>query len=44
MAALNAALKLDGDAAKDGETLFPMLYKAFVEKDMSLLEVNPLIV
>jgi succinyl-CoA synthetase beta subunit len=24
--------------------LFPILYKAFVEKDMSLLEVNPLIV
>ena len=41
---LNEALKLDGDAAKDGETLFPLLYKAFVEKDMSLLEVNPLIV
>ena len=41
---LNAALKLDGDAAKDGASLFPILYKAFVEKDMSLLEVNPLIV
>jgi succinyl-CoA synthetase beta subunit len=41
---LNAALKLSGDAAKDGESLFPALYKAFVEKDMSLLEVNPLIV
>ena len=41
---LNAALKLDGDAAKDGETLFPLLYNAFVEKDMSLLEINPLIV
>ncbi|TIW64327.1 MAG: succinate--CoA ligase subunit beta, partial [Mesorhizobium sp.] len=41
---LNGALKLDGDAAKDGGTLFPILYKAFVEKDMSLLEVNPLIV
>ena len=41
---LNAALKLSGDAAKDGETVFPALYKAFVEKDMSLLEVNPLIV
>jgi succinyl-CoA synthetase beta subunit len=41
---LNAALKLSGDAAKDAETLFPALYKAFVEKDMSLLEVNPLIV
>ena len=41
---LNEALKLSGDAAKDAETLFPVLYKAFVEKDMSLLEVNPLIV
>ncbi|PTE08040.1 ADP-forming succinate--CoA ligase subunit beta [Mesorhizobium helmanticense] len=41
---INAAYHLDGDAAKDGETLFPLLYKAFVEKDMSLLEVNPLIV
>ena len=41
---LNEALKLTGDAAKDGETVFPALYKAFVEKDMSLLEVNPLIV
>ncbi|MCO6386728.1 ADP-forming succinate--CoA ligase subunit beta [Aliihoeflea sp. 40Bstr573] len=41
---LNAALELDGDAAKDGETLFPILYKAFTEKDMALLEVNPLIV
>jgi len=41
---LNAALKLSGEAAKDGESLFPALYKAFVDKDMSLLEVNPLIV
>ena len=41
---LNEALKLSGAAAKDAETLFPTLYKAFVEKDMSLLEVNPLIV
>ncbi|MGN6583542.1 MAG: ADP-forming succinate--CoA ligase subunit beta [Rhizobiaceae bacterium] len=41
---LNQALKLSGAAAKDGESLFPALYKAFVEKDMSLLEVNPLIV
>jgi len=38
------ALGLTGDAAKDAGTLFPILYKAFVEKDMSLLEVNPLIV
>jgi succinyl-CoA synthetase beta subunit len=41
---INAAYGLSGDAAKDGEKLFPILYKAFVEKDMSLLEVNPLIV
>ncbi|MEQ8480178.1 MAG: ADP-forming succinate--CoA ligase subunit beta [Hoeflea sp.] len=41
---LNGALKLEGDAASDGEKLFPILYKAFVEKDMALLEVNPLIV
>jgi succinyl-CoA synthetase beta subunit len=41
---LNSALKLKGAAAKDGETLFPLLYQAFTEKDMSLLEVNPLIV
>jgi len=44
VATINASLKLEGEAAKDGETLFPILYKAFVEKDMSLLEVNPLIV
>ena len=44
IAQLNAALKLDGDAATDGASVFPLLYKAFVEKDMSLLEVNPLIV
>ena len=42
--ALNEALKLTGDAAKDGEMVFPTLYKAFTETDMSLLEVNPLIV
>src|SRR5690606_12903863 len=39
-----AALRLEGDAATDAKTVFPALYKAFVEKDMSLLEVNPLIV
>ena len=44
LAALGDALKLEGQARADGETLFPILYKAFVEKDMSLLEVNPLIV
>jgi succinyl-CoA synthetase beta subunit len=41
---LNEALKLSGEAAKDGEKLFPLLYRAFLDKDMSLLEVNPLIV
>ncbi len=44
VARINDALKLDGEAATDGKTLFPLLYKAFVEKDMSLLEINPLIV
>ena len=44
VAEINGALKLDGPAAQDGETLFPTLYRAFVDKDMSLLEVNPLIV
>ncbi len=38
------ALKLDGAARADGMKLFPILYKAFTEKDMSLLEINPLIV
>ncbi|MGB3625916.1 MAG: ADP-forming succinate--CoA ligase subunit beta [Henriciella sp.] len=38
------ALKLDGDARTDGIKLFPTLYKAFTEKDMSMLEINPLIV
>ncbi|MDN5927411.1 MAG: ADP-forming succinate--CoA ligase subunit beta [Hyphomicrobiales bacterium] len=41
---INAALKLSGEAAKDGEKLFPVLYRAFLDKDMSLLEINPLIV
>ncbi len=38
------ALELEGEARSDGMKLFPILYKAFVEKDMSLLEINPLIV
>ncbi|MCZ2203530.1 ADP-forming succinate--CoA ligase subunit beta [Bartonella sp. A05] len=38
------ALKLRDSAREDGEKLFPILYKAFCEKDMSLLEINPLIV
>ena len=41
---LAAGLKLEGDAIHEGEELFKTLYRAFVEKDMSLLEINPLIV
>jgi len=43
VAKLNSAFELSGAAAEDGKTLFPILYKAFVESDMSLLEVNPLV-
>ncbi len=38
------AFELQGDTRAQGKTLFAALYKAFVEKDMSLLEINPLIV
>jgi succinyl-CoA synthetase beta subunit len=38
------ALSLDGAARLDAAMVFPALYRAFTEKDMSLLEVNPLIV
>ena len=38
------AYKLTGSARDQGIALFKTLYKAFVEKDMSLLEINPLIV
>jgi succinyl-CoA synthetase beta subunit len=38
------ALELKDAAREDGLKLFPILYKAFSEKDMSLLEINPLIV
>ncbi|RCL03232.1 MAG: succinyl-CoA synthetase beta subunit [Candidatus Tokpelaia sp. JSC189] len=38
------ALNLEGPAREDGLKLFPIFYRAFVEKDMSLLEINPLIV
>ena len=44
VATLSKALKLEGAAGEDAKMIFPTLYKAFVEKDMSLLEVNPLIV
>ncbi len=42
--ALAKALALEGDLAKQAGVLLGQLYKAFVEKDMSLLEINPLIV
>jgi succinyl-CoA synthetase beta subunit len=38
------ALQLADAAREDGMKLFPRLYEAFTEKDMSLLEINPLIV
>jgi succinyl-CoA synthetase beta subunit len=41
---LAKALNLAGEQAKQVRTILPALYKAFTEKDMSLLEVNPLIV
>jgi succinyl-CoA synthetase beta subunit len=41
---LSKALNLTGDLAKQARSLLPALYNAFVEKDMSLLEINPLIV
>ncbi|WP_019994722.1 ADP-forming succinate--CoA ligase subunit beta [Aureimonas ureilytica] len=44
VAKISDAYGLDGAAREDAKSLFPALYKAFVEKDMALLEVNPLIV
>src|SRR5580698_2070705 len=41
---LAKALGLSGDQGKQVQTLLPALYHAFVTKDMSLLEINPLIV
>jgi succinyl-CoA synthetase beta subunit len=38
------ALGLSGDLAKQCEALVTKLYAAFVAKDMSLLEINPLVV
>ncbi|HWF78265.1 MAG TPA: ADP-forming succinate--CoA ligase subunit beta [Caulobacteraceae bacterium] len=40
---LATSLGLKGDTAKQARALLPKLYKAFVDKDMSLLEINPLI-
>ena len=38
------ALNLSGDLAKQAESVASKLYKAFIDKDMSMLEINPLIV
>jgi succinyl-CoA synthetase beta subunit len=38
------ALKLTGDLAKQMGDLLPKLYQAFVSKDMTMLEINPLVV
>ncbi len=38
------ALGLTGDLAKQAEKLAQQLYKAFVAKDMAMLEINPLII
>ena len=37
------ALALQGDPARQAETLVSRLYAAFIAKDMSLLEINPLV-
>ncbi|MCC0055577.1 MAG: ADP-forming succinate--CoA ligase subunit beta [Rhodobiaceae bacterium] len=41
---LARAFGLSGDLAKQAETLGRNLYKAFLSKDMSMLEINPLII
>ena len=38
------ALGLEGDQVNQANALIANLYRAFVEKDMSLLEINPLVV
>jgi len=43
VAKINSAFKLTGQAAEDGKTLFPVLYNTYLDTDMSLLEVNPLV-
>jgi succinyl-CoA synthetase beta subunit len=37
-------LGLEGDLAKQASKLLGQLYRAFVEKDMEMLEINPLII
>jgi succinyl-CoA synthetase beta subunit len=39
-----SALKLEGEQVKHCVKMIGQLYRAFVEKDMSLLEINPLVV
>jgi succinyl-CoA synthetase beta subunit len=41
---VSKALGLNADLQKQMSTMLTLLYKAFTEKDMSLLEVNPLVV
>ncbi len=41
--AIAAALKLSGESAKQAVSLAEKLYTAFIANDMSLLEINPLI-
>ena len=41
---VSKALKLDADLQKQMSPLLTNLHRAFVEKDMSLLEINPLVV
>src|SRR5215468_170762 len=39
-----AALKVEGETAKEMGALIESLYRAFIAKDMSLLEINPLVI
>jgi succinyl-CoA synthetase beta subunit len=41
---ITSALKLEGDLAKQCAALIKALYRLFLEKDASLIEINPLIV
>jgi succinyl-CoA synthetase beta subunit len=41
---LSRALNLKGDLARQADRLLGQLYKAFVETDMAMLEINPLII
>jgi succinyl-CoA synthetase beta subunit len=42
--AIASALKLEGDLAKQAGALVNALYKLFLDKDASLIEINPLVV